>query len=897
MKITPMLQQYLEIKEQYPETILFYRMGDFYEMFFTDAVEASRILGITLTSRSSKGEDESAKIPMCGVPFHSASSYLAKLIHAGRRVAICEQMEDPAQSKGLVRREVVRVVSPGLITEEQLLDDRENRFLASLKSPDADSGGNQGGERWGVSLVDISTGEFMVGEFEHPQELIDELCRMNPSELLLAEPSRQSPKNRNGESAPEEEGKSAAAPLELEIHLPHCCFTRRPREHFRPGRARELLLEHFRTTGLAGFGCDHFVSGVGAAGALLEYLRETQKSELNHLERLRPLERDELLLIDESSRRNLELIQSISDGRREGSLLEALDKTRTPMGARQLRKSLLSPLKDVKAINRRLDAVEELLRDPDLGRELDRALGAVYDLERLNSRVVLGRANARDLVALQLSLTQLSPIRELLAVRPGLLGELGEGIDELSEIRELLELAIREDPPTGLREGNLIKPGYHQELDELLAILRDGKQLIAGLEARERERTGIANLKVGYNKVFGYYLEVSRGKVAEVPDDFIRKQTLVNAERFITPELKEFEQKVSGAEEKSLELEYKLFCRVRERTAEAGSRILLSAACLAMIDMLAALARNAARYRYTRPRVNGESEIIISEGRHPVIERNLPPGRFVPNDVHLDQERREVMIITGPNMAGKSTVLRQTALIVLMAQMGGFVPAQEATIGVVDRIFTRVGAMDDLRRGQSTFMVEMNETANILNNATPRSLVILDEIGRGTSTFDGLAIAWAVAEALVNKEGKGVKTMFATHYHELTELAATEPRIHNFHIAVREWNDSIVFLHKLMPGGVSRSYGIQVAALAGVPPAVVARAKELLTNIEQGEFNSQGRPRIAAEMEGRGGNHGPRQLALFSADDPLRERLREIQPERLSPLEALQLIYELKELP
>ena len=884
MKITPMLQQYLEIKNQHPDTILFYRMGDFYEMFFTDAVEAAKILGITLTSRSSKEEAE--KIPMCGVPFHSATGYLAKLIKAGRRVAICEQMEEAGQSKGLVRREVVRVVSPGLVTEEQLLDDKENRFLAAIC---------RRGQTWGLSLLDLSTGEFLVGEAGRDEDLLDELSRLNPSELLL-------PENR-GPDSPPNSPSGEGLPVGFAALLPHCCLTRQPEHNFRLDPARELLLEHFGTTNLAGFGCEHLEAGIGAAGALLSYLRTTQKCELSHLERLTPIERDEVLLLDDSSRRNLELTRTISGAQREGSLLAALDYTRTPMGARQLRKSLLMPLKEVAAIRRRLDAVEELLRDQELGRRLDRALGAVYDLERLNSRAALGSANARDLTALKLSLAQLPTIKQLLAERSGLLGELGSRIDLLEDLHGLLAAAIHEQAPVGLKEGNLIRPGYHAELDELLAILRDGKGLIAALEARERERTGIATLKVGFNKVFGYFLEVSRAKAGEVPENYIRKQTLVNAERYITPELKEFEQKVSGAEERRLELEYRLFCEIRAKVAAAGSRILGSAAAIAMLDLLAALAIGAARHNYTRPRIDDGEEITIIEGRHPVIERHLPPGRFVPNDIALDQDERELMIITGPNMAGKSTVLRQTALIVLMAQMGSFVPAAQARIGVVDRIFTRVGAMDDLRRGQSTFMVEMNETANILNNATAKSLVILDEIGRGTSTFDGLAIAWAVAEALAEKEGKGVKTLFATHYHELTELATTRPRIHNFHIAVREWNDTIIFLHKLLPGGVSRSYGIQVAALAGVPAAVVARAKELLHNIEQGEFNRQGQPRIAAGVLPLPGSpdrpapgNRPSQLRLFGGDDPLRRRLQEIQPDNLAPLEALKIIYELKQL-
>ena len=869
LKITPMLQQYLEIKAHHQDALLFYRMGDFYEMFFDDAITAAKTLGITLTSRSHKDED---KIPMCGVPYHSAASYLAKLIKAGFRVAICEQVEDPKEAKGLVKREVVRVVTPGLATEEQLLDDKENRFLAALC---------QQGATWGVSLLDLSTGEFLVGEQESLAALMDELTRFAPSEVLV---------EQEGELATDHQWRADLGAL-----LPGACLTERPSGTFYPATAREALLAHFRTINLAGFGCEQMTAGVTAAGALLLYLTETQKSDLSHIERLRGLDLADILLIDDSSRRNLELTQTIIGGKREGSLLATLDHTATPMGARLLKQALLFPLQEVAAISRRLDAVETLFRDPALRQELRETLGQVYDLERLNSRVVLGSANGRDLTALKVSMEQLPRLKAHLAEASGLLGELHTDLDDLADLRELLSRAIREDAPVTLKDGNLIREGYHGELDELIAILRDGKQLIAGLEAAERAKSGIANLKIGYNKVFGYYLEVSRGQLANVPDHFIRKQTLVNAERFITPELKDFEQKVTGAEEKRLELEYRLFVEIRQQVAAASSRILQVARAVAQFDLFAALAEVASRHHYTRPVVNSGEEIVIVEGRHPVIERTLPPGKFVPNDVRLDQTGEEVLIITGPNMAGKSTVLRQTALITLMAQMGSFVPAKEAVIGVVDRIFTRVGAMDDLRRAQSTFMVEMNETANILNNATERSLVVLDEIGRGTSTFDGLAIAWAVAEELVSKNGKGVKTLFATHYHELTELAATFPRIRNYHIAVREWNDTIVFLHKLLPGGTNRSYGIQVAALAGVPQSVVARAKELLHNIEQGEFNREGQPRIATGGKKTQPGH-PNQLLLFGAQaDPLRERLREIDPNALTPLEALRLLYELKD--
>ncbi|MFZ5758981.1 MAG: DNA mismatch repair protein MutS [Thermodesulfobacteriota bacterium] len=884
-RITPMLRQYLEIKEQHQDAILFYRLGDFYEMFFEDAITASRVLGITLTSRNNK--DDENRVPLCGVPYHAASGYLAKLVNAGFRVAICEQVEDPKEAKGVVRREVVRVVSPGVVTDEQILDEKTNRYVAAIHH-------RQG---WGLGLLDLSTGEFFIAEYDDPVELVDELNRFTPSELVLAD----------------DDGNSAAAVI---ARLPHLCLTHRSHFSFHRDTARETLLEHFHTTSLAGFGCDHFQEGISAAGALLKYIQETQKTDLSHIERIQAIERDNLLLVDDASRRNLELTQTIIDGRREGSLLAILDLTCTPMGARLLRKNLLFPLRSTEEINRRLDTVaflgegREQTMPPlttltaarstmeescgeELRKELRNTLEGMYDLERLNSRVVLGSANGRDLIALKQSLALLPRLKERAALTRGLLSTASGPLDCLKDIHALIDDALREDCPVTLREGKLIRPGFHGDLDELVSIMTDGKKHILALEEKERIRSGIAKLKIGFNKVFGYFIEVSKGQLANVPENYIRKQTLVNAERFITPELKEFEGKVLGAEEKRIELEYQLFCRIREQVAAMSSRILQAASFVAQVDFFTTLAEAAKRYHYIRPRVDDGEEIIIREGRHPVIERSLPAGRFVPNDIHLDQSSREVLIITGPNMAGKSTVLRQTALIVLMAQMGGFVPAAAARIGVVDRIFTRVGAMDDLRRGQSTFMVEMNETANILNNATDKSLVVLDEIGRGTSTFDGLSIAWAVAEDLANLGGRGVKTIFATHYHELVELCLTHSRVQNYHIAVREWNDSIIFLHKLQPGGTSRSYGIQVAALAGVPARVVERAKELLHNIEKGELTSDGAPRIAPEKRGRG--HHPGQLTLFPPEeDPIRQKIKAIEPDRLTPLDALNLLYELK---
>ena len=880
-KITPMLQQYMEIKASQEDAILFYRMGDFYEMFFDDAEVAAKILGITLTSRSNKNDEN--KIPMCGVPYHAASSYLARLVKAGHRVAVCEQVEDPRSVKGgkIVKREVVRVVTPGVTTEEQLLDDKANRYLAAVFISSEKSG-----PAYGAGYLDISTGEFLVSEHNALDGLLDELTRMAPAELLV------------DESETDDSKKTVTSIMSL---LPDICLTPRPEHTFHLETARETLLEHFAILNLAGFGCEHMKPGISAAGALLQYISETQKTACSHIEKLVPVNLEDVLIVDEPSRRNLELAQTIVGGSRKGSLLDTLDNTATPMGARLLRRRLLFPLRDVDRIRARLDGVELLYSDNRLREDLISLLADVYDLERLNSRVVLGSANPRDLIAIRNSLAQLPEIKSLFAeIKDGILPEIVAGLDDLPEIKRLLDQSIRDDAPITLREGKIIKQGFDAELDELLAILRDGKGMILALEAKERERTGIAKLKIGFNKVFGYYLEVSRGQLANVPDYFIRKQTLVNAERFITPDLKEFENKVMGAEEKVLELEYRLFTDIRNKVAEKSSILLETAANLARLDYFACLAEAARRHRYVKPEISDSEAITIIEGRHPVIERALPAGRFVPNDIHLDQESEELLIITGPNMAGKSTVLRQAALIVLMAQMGGFVPAEKAEIGVVDRIFTRVGAMDDLRRGQSTFMVEMNETANILNNATEKSLVILDEIGRGTSTFDGLAIAWAVAEDLVNKNDKGVKTLFATHYHELTELALTRDRVKNYNIGVREWNDSIIFLHKLMKGATNRSYGIQVAALAGVPPKVVGRAHEILNNIEKGEFDYLGEPRIAAsknrKKQGKAEKH-PNQLNLFPGTaDPVREKLESIIPDGLSPIEALNLLYELKKL-
>ncbi len=879
-RMTPMLRQYLEIKESYQQEILFYRMGDFYEMFFEDAEIASKILNITLTSRNNKAD--TAKVPMCGVPYHAAQSYIARLVRAGRRVAICEQTEDPAAAKGIVKREVVRVISPGVIVDEQLLPENEHCFIAAI-SRAADAR-----ERWGISFLDVSTGSFYTGDFiDHgnaPDAVLDQLSRMGPAEILVDS---------------EQHHDLEALLADAQLLLPALCITQREDATLSFADARQTLLAHFRVLNLDGFGCGSMVQGIIAAAALLEYVGETQKTDLSHLQKLIPLETDSILLIDDASRRNLELTQTIIGNRRDGSLLAVLDRTCTPMGARLLRQFLLNPLQDQQRIKRRLDAVSFFVFHPNLRQQLRDQLTSVYDIERLNSRMVLGHANGRDAIALKMSLACLPALQDVLSQcdAPRLL-DIADHFDTCQDLHTRLEKAIADDPPLTLRDGNLIKAGFHEELDELVSLLRDGKALILGLENKERETTGINKLKIGYNKVFGYFIEISKANLDKVPPNYIRKQTLVNAERFITPELKEFENRVLSAQDRRLDLEYQLFCAIREEIAGHSARLTGVAHALALLDVFTCLAEIAGRYHYVKPEVNSDQRIVICEARHPVIERALPTGKFVPNDITLDQTDNQMLIITGPNMAGKSTILRQTALIVLLAQMGSFVPAESATIGIVDRIFTRVGAMDDLRRGQSTFMVEMSETANILNNATPRSLVILDEIGRGTSTYDGLAIAWSVAEALLDKDGAGVKTLFATHYHELTDLARTRAKAQNLSVSVKEWNDSIIFLHKLVRGGTSRSYGIQVAALAGVPAAVVDRAGQILRSIDRGDFDYQRTvPDSAPSPDKKSRRRRPSQLSLFHQPvHPVVEKLKEIDIDDLSPRQALDVLYHLTEL-
>ena len=854
-KITPMFQQYLSIKREYPDAILMYRMGDFYEMFFEDAKTASRVLGITLTAR---GNYDSEKVPMCGVPHHSVNSYLAKLVENKFKVAICEQVEDPKASRGIVRREVVRVVTPGSFVEDGDMPGKSNLYMAAVF-------GEEG--RFGLAHVDLSTGEFRVTEIEKWRDVLDELGRIGPAELLIPEQSDSLA------------GEGALAPYRLEII---------PADLFDAGRAAQILMEQLGVRSLAGFGCEGLGHGIVAAGAIVHYLRETQKGAPDHIKEIVTYRLGDFMFLDETTVSNLELYQTMRRQTLKGSLYHVLDRTVTAMGGRLLRRWIGYPLLDLTEIRNRLAAVSCFRDDAIFREEIREALEGISDLERLNGRISLGRANARDLVALQASVLKLPLIKDRLAGSPSRrLTEIAEQLDPLQDVGELIGRVIREDPPVSIREGGLIREGYSEELDRLIAATRDGKAWIADMAQSERKRTGISSLKVGYNRVFGYYIEVSKANLGLVPPDYIRKQTLVNGERYITEALKEYEDLVLGAEEKRIALEQEIFEDIRHRVSLENHRIKKTGQFIGEIDVLAGLAEAAELCGYTCPEVNDGDAIDIKDGRHPVIEQTVREEDFVPNDIHLDQRAQQLLIITGPNMAGKSTILRQTALTVLMAQMGSFVPAARARIGIVDRIFTRIGASDDLARGHSTFMVEMNETANILRHATPKSLVILDEIGRGTSTYDGLSIAWAVAESLHDRGGKGIRTLFATHYHELTELTISKPRAKNFNIAVKEWNDRIIFLRKMVPGSTSRSYGIQVARIAGLPEEVLVRAKEILENLEQEETDELGRPRISMSKGGRK-SVGVSQMSLFGGQDHrIRKWIHDLDVTAMTPLEAL----------
>lgn len=866
-EITPMMRQYLEIKADYPDAILFFRLGDFYEMFLDDAVKASAILEIALTSRNRS--QEGSDIPLCGVPYHSAGPYIAKLIGAGEKVAICEQVEDPKTAKGIVRREVVRVVTPGLVLEGDTLTPKENNYLVSVFRAK--------GDVWGLSCVDITTGDFRVTECGDRESLLAELVCVNPRELLFPESLR---------------GNHALKPIASIIDGKTVTYL--DEWVYDLDYGKRLFSSQFGVASPNEMGCGGLDCGLPAASAILHYLNLTQKGNVAHIRAITPYKILDHLVLDESTRKNLELTATLAENRKKGSLLGLMDRTVTAMGGRKLRQWINYPLVNIQKIEERHESVQELLENVECRRDIMSHLAGVQDLERLNGKISLAGAGARDLVSLKESLLKVPLILEkMTSLQSDLLSGLCREMDPLGDVADLIEESIVPDPPFMLRDGGIIAEGFNEELDELRSISREGKGYIARLEAQEKARTGISSLKIRYNKVFGYYIEVTKANLQNIPEDYIRKQTLANAERFITPELKEYEEKVLGAEERISGLEYSLFQEIRERVASQGERITRTADNMATLDVLAALADLAHDRNYCRPKMDESGVIDISEGRHPVVENSSLSERFVPNDVLLDNTENQLLMITGPNMAGKSTFMRQVALITLMAQMGSFVPASEARIGIVDRIFTRVGASDNLARGKSTFMVEMTETANILRNATQKSLVILDEIGRGTSTFDGVSIAWAVAEYLHDTESSAAKTLFATHYHELTELAVTRKRIKNYNIAVREWNEQIIFLRKIVEGGASHSYGIQVARLAGLPVDVIERAREILRNLEKGEYAEEGVPRISRN-ERKPAPKSP-QLALFSEiDDPIRDRLAAISISSITPLEALNLLDQLK---
>jgi len=864
-KSTPMITQYLSIKEQYPDAILFYRMGDFYEMFFEDAQVASRVLEITLTSRN---KNDDSPVPMCGVPHRAARSYIARLIDNGYKVAVCDQIEDPAKAKGLVKRDVVRVITPGMVIENELLDERANNFVLAVACT---------GDFSGLAYLDISTGTFRVTESKDTAAIVEEIRRISPSEVLLPESAKNDP-----------------AYLPVRAVLAEIATSYLDNRAFEHKRGYDALTDQFKTITLEGFGCENLKAGICAAGAVIYYVGETQKQKLEHLTRIETYWLEKYLLIDELSRQNLELSKNIRTGTRRATLLGIIDRTTTPMGARLLANWMCYPPVELADIQSRHDAVEELKTGIQIRRSIREKLKSISDLERIGSKIVMGHASGRDLVALKKSLMMLPEMWLLFSELATELYRPPANLDRLNDLADLIDRSIREDAPPTINEGGIIKTGYNSELDELVQISRDGKGWLARLEVREKDATDITTLKVRYNKVFGYYIEVPKSRAASVPPHYVRKQTLVNAERYITDELKSFEMKVFGAEDRRAALEYELFNEIRAEVAENNRFIQQVARFLARIDCLSNLAEIADQNDYCRPAMTTDGSIVIEDGRHPVVEKMITGERFVPNTIKLDNQDTQVLIITGPNMAGKSTVLRQVALVVVMAQMGSFIPAAKATISVTDRIFTRVGALDNLSHGQSTFMVEMEETANILNNATDRSLVIMDEIGRGTSTFDGLSIAWAVAEYLHDLRGKGVKTLFATHYHELTELARTMPRVKNFNIAVKEWNDEIIFLRKLVEGGTNRSYGIQVARLAGIPDRVIKRAKKILYRIEQGEY--AGGTTACLSFGDVSARKGPVQLDLFrKPENNVIEKLNQADISRMTPLEALNFLNELQQ--
>lgn len=858
---TPMMQEYLKTKAEYEDCILFYRLGDFYEMFFDDANTASRELELTLTGKSC-GADE--KAPMCGVPFHAADNYINRLVARGYKVAICEQVEDPKEAKGLVKREVIRVVTPGTNIDQLALEEGSNNYIMSLVY-------NRG--IFGISACDVSTADFYLTEVDSTRKLIDELYRFNPAEIIYNKSIYE----------------SGIDITDLAEKL-NCSLTQLDESYFDDTLSTRELLNHFKAHSLEGLGLIDFAIGKISAGSLLIYLKETQKSGLTHLTHITPYTDGKFMLIDSSTRRNLELTETMRDKQKRGSLLWVLDKTKTAMGARQLKSFIEQPLVSVNEIIKRQDAIEEINGALIDREELREYLSSVYDLERLITKITYQSANPRDLIAFKQSIGMLSPIKSLLSgFHSSLISELDANIDAMKDLYELIDSAIMEEPPISSRDGDIIKTGYNEEVDRLRSAKIDGKEWLANLEASEREKTGIKNLKIKFNKVFGFYLEVTNSYKDLVPDYYVRKQTLANAERYYTPELKELEDSILGAEDRLNTIEYEFFKSVRDTIAGEVDRIQISAKAIAVLDAIISLAIVAEKNHYVRPTINNRGVIDIKEGRHPVVEQMINADQFISNDCYLDLDSNTIAIITGPNMAGKSTYMRQVALIVLMAQIGSFVPASYAEIGVVDRIFTRVGASDDLSTGQSTFMVEMNEVANILHNATSKSLLILDEIGRGTSTYDGLSIAWAVVEHVAYNIG--AKTLFATHYHELTELEGQLKGVHNYCIAVQELGEDIIFLRKIIPGGADQSYGIQVARLAGLPEEVLSRARTIVNSLNENDINAVSE-KIAMRQEMEEKLKAYNGVSVSDADMSIIEDLKKLDITKITPLEAMNLLFE-----
>ena len=874
-QLSPVMQHYMETKKEYPDCVLFYRLGDFYEMFFDDALTVSKELEITLTGKDC-GLSERA--PMCGVPFHALDSYLYRLVQKGYKVAIAEQMEDPRQAKGLVKREVIRVVTPGTITSSQVLDETKNNYLMGIVYMDG---------IYGISTADISTGDFMVTEVDSDRELFDEINKFSPSEIICNNAFYMS-----GVDMDELKNRYQVVISALDSRF------------FGEESCRRILMEHFKVGALVGLGLEDYATGIIAAGAVMQYIYETQKSTLEHITTITPYSTGQYMVIDTSTRRNLELVETMREKQKRGTLLWVLDKTKTAMGARLLRACIEQPLIHRDEIIKRQNAVEELNMNYISREEICEYLNPIYDLERLIGRISYKTANPRDLIAFRSSLEMLPYIKRILGeFNSELLAELGRELDPLQDIFQLIGDAIVEEPPITVREGGIIKDGYNQEGDKLRHAKTEGKNWLAELEAKEKEKTGIKTLKVKFNKVFGYYFEVTNSFKDQVPDYYIRKQTLTNAERFTTDELKQLEDIIMGAEEKLVSLEYDLFCEVRDKIGAEVIRIQKTAKSIAGIDVFCSLSVVATRRNYVKPSINDKGVIQIKNGRHPVVEQMMRDDMFVANDTFLDNGKNRLSVITGPNMAGKSTYMRQVALIVLMAQLGSFVPAQEADIGICDRIFTRVGASDDLASGQSTFMVEMTEVANILRNATRNSLLVLDEIGRGTSTFDGLSIAWAVIEHISNSKLLGAKTLFATHYHELTELEGTIAGVKNYCIAVKEQGDDIVFLRKIVRGGADKSYGIQVAKLAGVPDSVIARAKEIAEELSDADITA--RAKEIAEISSNITQHKAvpkpdevdlQQLSFFDTvkDDDIIRELDSLELSTMTPLDAMNTLYRLQ---